>query len=79
MDAIRKLKAIQELEELEAMEEEQEKRKHRFWVNPFLILRETHDLEQHLLKDILWEQGHDYQNFCRMSIDRFTAVLLLVF
>ncbi|XP_017469447.1 PREDICTED: uncharacterized protein LOC108361357 isoform X2 [Rhagoletis zephyria] len=76
---VRCIEALKHLEMLKQLYKEEEKRKKpRFWVNPFLMQRELHDLEANLLKNILWEDGTDFNNFCRMSIDQFNEVHSLV-
>ncbi|XP_036320823.1 uncharacterized protein LOC118735273 isoform X3 [Rhagoletis pomonella] len=76
---VRCIEALKHLEMLKQLYKEEEKRKKpRFWVNPFLRQRELHDLEANLLKNILWEDGTDFNNFCRMSIDQFNEVHSLV-
>ncbi|XP_036340050.1 putative nuclease HARBI1 isoform X2 [Rhagoletis pomonella] len=70
IEALKKLKNLQKI-----IEERRKRKKHKFWVNPFLAQRGLHDLEANLLKDILWEEGQDFNNFCRMSIDQFNEIL----
>ncbi|KAI8116318.1 putative nuclease HARBI1 [Lucilia cuprina] len=75
--AVRLLIALKQINELIESSNEDLKRVRRMWMNPFLEKRELHNLEAHLLKDILWEEK-EYQNFCRLKIDDFEKILNLV-
>lgn len=73
------LNALKCLHKRQILQKELIRRKRkRFWVNPFLSKRGLHDLECHLLKDLLWENGDDYKKFCRMTIQSFEDILALV-
>nr|XP_029720858.1 protein ALP1-like [Aedes albopictus] len=70
--------ALRLLEALESAELDEMRRLRKspvHWVNPFLSRRVDHDLEEHLLKDVLWEDGDEYRNFCRMDISSFESLL----
>lgn len=49
-----------------------------FWVNPMLLNRSEHDLEAHLMKDLELDDGSDFQNCSRMTIDHFEDLLSCV-
>ena len=77
------LKVLSELKILHDLEINQieEKRKRKapvFWVNPFLIKRGDHDVEIHLLKDLDFGTGANFQNFTRIDKQKFEEVLSLV-
>lgn len=72
------LKKMELLEQMELEEMRSLRNKPAFWVNPFLSRRQKYDVEAHLLKDLLWGDGKDYTNFCRMSASNFEHLLSLV-
>lgn len=75
------LNALKEIHKLKIRIEnakKKERKSPRFWVNPFLEKRNMHDVESHLLKDVLWEDGSDFKNFCRMTVHTFETLLALV-
>lgn len=37
-----------------------------------------HDLEAHLMKDLMWDDAADFKNFTRIDVTKFEELLKLV-
>lgn len=75
---LRCLLALKALKRLHTLKQTERKNKKHSLVNPALVRKTIHDIEAHLLKDVLWENGNNSQNFCKMTIDKFHEILALV-
>ncbi|XP_073831654.1 uncharacterized protein [Musca autumnalis] len=81
--AAQQIAAIEILRELYVLEQntgsKRRETNRKCWVNPLLIRRTEHDLEAHLLHDLLWDNDErDFKNFTRISVDRFEEILSLI-
>ena len=73
------LLSINVLNELKNEIKKKRRKKKRFWVNPFLLKRGETSIEEHLLKDLQWEDdSKDFKNFTRITVTEFEEILALV-
>ena len=72
-ELLKKILILKNLADLEKMdlEERKKKLKRKYWVNPFLAKRQLFNLEDTLLKDILWGEQNNFKNFMRLSLEQF--------
>ena len=73
------LLSINVLNELKNEIKKKRRKKKRFWINPFLLKRGETSIEEHLLKDLQWEDdSKDFKNFTRITVTEFEEILALV-
>lgn len=75
---IAKICVINELRKLYMENQIQQSRRSReHWVNPFILKRGEMDIENHLLKDLCWDDSN-FKNFTRVTKDQFDKILEMV-
>lgn len=67
INVLKELKFINDMESLH-------KRKHKYWVNPYLSDRSGNDIESKLNK-LIWD---DESNFTQLTVSQFQSLLELV-